>query len=250
MILATVTALLLAAAPPSTPVPAVAASAEAAAPVQVLVLEPSSSSLDGPTRKTVSNLLVVELGLQRGLRVIGANEVQMLTALEGDKQAAGCTESACLSELAGALGARYVIFGDVGPLGSRQVLNLNLFDAQQATAINRTAITFQNVEELPGLLPAPLKALTAPLLQTTTSPNVDAPAVTAPAAPSPLLPVGLIVAGGVVTVVGVAFDLWSPTSDDGALDARDALGPAGMVVGVGLAATGVVMLVFGGGHED
>ena len=227
---------------PASPVTAVPAK------VQVLVLEPTSSVLDGPTRTTVANLLVVELGHEQGLTVIGANEVQRLTELEGDKQVAGCSQSDCLSELAGALGARYVVFGDVGPLGSRQVLNLNLFDAQQAMAISRTAITFTSVEELPALLPAPLHALTAPLLNVSSSTPALAAAVTT-ATPSPLMPIGLIVAGGVVAASGVAFDLLSTTSNDGNLDAWDALGPAGVVLGVGLSATGVVMLVFGGGNE-
>jgi hypothetical protein len=204
--------------------------------------------LDGPTRATVANLMVVELGHQQGLTIIGANEVQRLAALESDKQVAGCTQSDCLSELAGALGARYVVFGDVGPLGSRQVLNLNLFDAQQATAISRTAITFGNVEELPALLPAPLQALTAPLLRTTTSTTPPTSVVTSTAR-SPLVPVGMIVAGGLVTAAGVGFDLLSPTSDDAVADAWDALGPAGVVLGVGVVATGVVMLVFGGDDE-
>jgi hypothetical protein len=145
------------------------------------------------------------------------------------------------------LGARYVVFGDVGPLGSRQVLNLNLFDAQQAMAISRTAITFTSVEELPALLPAPLHALTAPLLLTTST-AAPGPVVTT-STPSPLMPIGLIVAGGVVAASGVGFDLLSTTSDDSKLDAWDALGPAGVVLGVGLSAAGVVMLVFGGGNE-
>lgn len=226
-----------------------AAAPEAPAAVQVLVLEPTSSVLDGPTRTTVANLMVVELGQQPGLTVIGANEVQRLTALESDKQLAGCTQSDCLSELAGALGARYVVFGDVGPLGSRQVLNLNLFDAQKAMAVSRTAITFTSVEELPTLLPAPLHALTAPLLQTTsTSTPMPAPVVTTSTS-SPLVPIGLIVAGGLVAASGVGFDLLSTTSDDGELDAWDALGPAGVVLGIGVAATGVVMFAFGGGNE-
>jgi hypothetical protein len=205
--------------------------------------------LDGPTRTTVANLMVVELGHQQGLKVIGANEVQRLAALESDKQVAGCTQSDCLSELAGALGARYVVFGDVGPLGSRQVLNLNLFDAQQATAVSRTAITFGSVEELPALLPAPLQRLTAPLLDTTTTSTSESMELTRTAGRSPLAPVGMIVAGGLVAVAGLGFDLLSPTSDDAITDAWDGLGPAGMVLGLGVAATGVVMLVFGGDDE-
>jgi hypothetical protein len=248
MALAAVLVLGLSSSSPSAASSAVADAAKPV-PVQVLVLEPTSSVLDGPTRTTVANLMVVELGRERGLVVIGANEVQRLAALESDKQVAGCTQSDCLSELAGALGARYVVFGDVGPLGSRQVLNLNLFDAQQAMAISRTAITFTRVEELPALLPEPLHALTAPLLHTT---STLAPAVvgTTSTGPSPLVPVCLIVAGGVVAASGVGYDLLSPTSDDASFDAYDMLGPAGVVLGVGLAATGVVMLVFGGGNED
>lgn len=40
----------------------------------------------------------------------------------------GCGDSSCLAEIAGAMGAEFVVFGDVGKLGETFVINLNLFD--------------------------------------------------------------------------------------------------------------------------
>ena len=143
-------------------VPGIAVAAEEEKP-RLLVLEPSSDVVDKPTLNTIASLMLVELSKQHGLDVISASDVKRLAELEGEKQAMGCADSSCLAELAGAMGARYVVFGDVGTLGSLMILNLNLFDSQKATAVNRTTVQSNGIEELPSKLAAGLVELAAPL---------------------------------------------------------------------------------------
>jgi len=157
--------------------PALRAGAPSVLPARprVLVLEPASKSFDAATTSTIAGLIIVELAKDASLDVISAAEVQRLAELEGDRQAVGCGDESCLAELAGAMGARYVIFGDAGTLGGTVVLNLNLFDSQTTQAVNRVAVKADGVDALPAAVPGPLRELTAPLTGAT---MVPAPAVT------------------------------------------------------------------------
>ncbi len=227
-----------------------AALAEEEPKPRVLVLEPSSEVVNKPTLNTIASLMLVELSKQSGLDVISASDVKRLAELEGEKQAMGCSDNSCLAELAGAMGARYVVFGDVGQLGALIILNLNLFDSQKATAVNRTTVQSNGVEDLPSKLAAGLRELTQPL-------NHSAAAAAPPSAPtptpevksgppSPALTWGLIGGGGVVAALGVAVDLGSPTSDNAKVDPVDFVGPALVLAGVGSVVIGVVLMMSGG----
>lgn len=219
---------------------------------RVLVLEPASEVVDKPTLNTIASLMLVELSKNPGLDVISASDVKRLAELEGEKQQMGCADSSCLAELAGAMGARYVVFGDVGRLGSLILLNLNLFDSSTATAVQRTTVQASGVEDLPQKLGPGVRALVAPLFGAKTA-TTEAPAPTpavateASSGPSPALTWGLIGGGLVVMAGGGVFDLLSPTSNNNKVDAVDFIGPTAMVVGIGAAAGGAILMATGGG---
>lgn len=231
--------------------PALAAD-EGARP-RVLVLAPTSTVVDAATAGSIANLILVEVSRERRLDVISADDVKRLAELEGEKQALGCSSNDCLAELAGALGARYVIFGDVGPLGAQKILNLNLFDSQTASAVNRTTTRFTAVEELADVLPSVVGQLIAPLAAQGAAPVAPAnpPQAAAPAGEgaSPLLTWGLVGGGAVVFVVGGAYDATAASSGDQKVNGLDFIGPFVMVVGAGLAATGAALLLFSGGSD-
>ena len=83
--------------------------------------------------------------------------------LESDKERAGCDDDSCLADLAGALGARYVIYGTLGKLGSRYVTTLNLFDAELGKAINRSDVQADSMDVVSDRLDAALQDLIAPI---------------------------------------------------------------------------------------
>jgi hypothetical protein len=213
----------------------------------VLVLEPGSATVDKPTLGTIAGLMIVELAKDPALDVISDAEVKRLAELEGDRQTAGCTDTNCLAELAGAMGARYVIFGDVGVLGSTVVLNLNLFDSQRTRAVNRVAVKADSIDALPAALPTPLRELTAPLTGATVPP---APVATSSSG-APIVPWVLVGSGAALAVGTIAADNLSPTSSDDVLDGVDFLWPATYcVVGPGLMLTGLGMLLFAPSDDD
>jgi hypothetical protein len=72
-------------------------------------------------------------------------------ALQAEKQNAGCDDSgSCMAEIAGALGASLVVFGDVGKLGELLVVNLNLFNVDLAQSQGRVTIEAPSLESFPG----------------------------------------------------------------------------------------------------
>ena len=223
---------------------------------RVLVLEPTSEVVDKPTLNTIASLMLVELSKNPGIDVISANDVKRMAELEGEKQRMGCADSSCLAELAGAMGARYVVFGDVGKLGTLIILNLNLFDSSKATAVNRTTVQASGAEDLPAKLGPGVRELVAPLFGATaplptpvaaTTPAPVSSSSVASSGPSPALTWGLIGGGLVVMAGGGVFDLLSPTSNNSKVDAVDFVGPTAMVVGIGAAAGGAILMATGGG---
>lgn len=203
--------------------------ADAPARPRVLVLEPTSTVFDRSTVGTISGLMIVELAKDPKLDVISDAEVKRLAELEGDRQSAGCTDTNCLAELAGAMGARYVVFGDLGSLGSTVVLNLNLFDSQTTQAVNRVAVSADGI----AALPQRLQELTAPLTGT-------APVVVVPKSGPPIAPWVVAGTGAALTVGAIAADNLSPTSTNNAVDGFDFLWPATYcLVGPGLLVGGL-----------
>ena len=61
---------------------------------------------------------------------------------------AGCDEgsTSCLAELAGAMGARLVLFGDLGKLGDTTVVSLNLFLSDQAQSAGRETVRVKSLD--------------------------------------------------------------------------------------------------------
>ena len=71
--------------------------------------------------------------------VTTAADLRALSNLEADKQALGdCKDSsACIAEIAAALGADILVHGSVGKLGDDILVNLAMFDARKSMAIAR-----------------------------------------------------------------------------------------------------------------
>lgn len=104
---------------------------------------------DGATVETLTQLVAVAASNMEGTEVLSSKDVQDIVSLEADKQLAGCEDTgACLAEVAGALGARLVVFGHLGRLDDVLVLTLNLFDADSASSAGRSVVRATSVSEL------------------------------------------------------------------------------------------------------
>jgi hypothetical protein len=89
---------------------------------------------------TLTEVTAVAAASVRGTEVLSTRDIEKIMELESQKQLVGCNASDCLAELAGALGARLVVFGELGALDDQLVLTLNLYDAESARSIARQLV--------------------------------------------------------------------------------------------------------------
>ena len=101
--------------------------------------------------ETLSSYIAGRAARFASLEVVSSADLRDLAKLEGEKQAAGCDEASasCLAEIAGALGADFVLSTRAGKLDAVYVVSLQLFDARVATAEGRGSVQGWTLAELP-----------------------------------------------------------------------------------------------------
>lgn len=142
-------------------------------PTRVLVLDLKSNGVDEAAVRTLNSLVAVAAAEIPIFDVVSGADVQQMIALEAERQQLGCDAqgASCLAELAGAIGAQVVLFGDVGKLGDLYVINLNLFDSIQLKSIGRATLNARDLGDLPPLLHDKIAILARPLLLAAGSPD-------------------------------------------------------------------------------
>lgn len=129
------------------------ARAEGPSPVVVAVSgfasNPAAASQAGAVEALVGN----QLAASKDFKVITQSDIATLLGIERQKQLLGatdgeCTDS-CMTELAGAVGARFVVSGRVDRFGEAYVLTANLFDAQAAKALVKARADAKNDAAIP-----------------------------------------------------------------------------------------------------
>ncbi|MFH1809067.1 MAG: DUF3829 domain-containing protein [Pseudomonadota bacterium] len=132
----------------------------AAAPAgQAAVREREASARAlGETLTTVTTVAFANHG---GLDVLSSADLRAVIALEAEKQMVGCDEadSACLAEIAGALGARFIVISQIGALERSLVLGLTLYDAQAGRAAGRELVRAASLEGLVEQVPPTVQRL-------------------------------------------------------------------------------------------
>ncbi|HSN90208.1 MAG TPA: hypothetical protein VLS93_03175 [Anaeromyxobacteraceae bacterium] len=89
---------------------------------------------------TILTAIIVADASRAGYDVISQVDVAAMIGFEKQKQMLGCTDQAsCLAEIGGALGVDYVVSGQVGQIGSRYHLSLQLLDSRKAKVLARGA---------------------------------------------------------------------------------------------------------------
>lgn len=130
--------------------------------------------------------------------VISSRDLQSLLGLERQKVLLGCSDEAaksCMTELSGALGARFVMTGTLARLGEAWQLTLTTLDSQRAQPLGRATRLARSLEHLRAMLPyAVAEATGTPLPR----PPSRAPSYTL---------IGVGVAGAVFGVVWGALHL-------------------------------------------
>ena len=158
---------------------------------RIQVMDFSSGDEPG-LAQTVTKLLTVELS-HRNFDVLSSRDLAAAASLEADRQAAGCDTTSCLMEIAEAMGADLLAYGDVVRLNKTLLVTLNMFDAKAGKAIGRDQLKVNDLDALPDAVAASLNQM----LGTTAAPPVVSPAV------GPSLGSAVSIAGASVGVLGV-----------------------------------------------
>ena len=217
--------------------------------VRMLLLDLKATLIEKEVATIVTNMVSSELARDKSFALITNTDVKQMMALEAEKQTLGCSDdSSCLAEIAGAMGARFVIYGDVGKLGSNIIITLNVFDSVKAEAAGRVTKTVQDLDALPKTVPtlvtqlvAAFRAEGAPDVQAAAAPVEEkmpqaqkvakAPATPAPenkmdepaGTGFPWLRVGLSL--GLASVGGVAASFYGWPAYDTMINAQKAYEP-------------------------
>ncbi len=120
-----------------------------------------AAELDDGTVNTLSRLLTTALADKGAFQVTSSQELKSVIELEGEKQSLGCDAgaSSCLAEVANAMGARFVIFGQVGAVDAQLILTLQLFDSTTGANAGRLVVQRASASELVDALPATIDQL-------------------------------------------------------------------------------------------
>ena len=141
------------------------APATAPAKPRLLVLDLKANGVAPDVVSTIQGVIAAAVGDTAAFDVLTGEDVRRLIELEGMKQTAGCdADSSCLAEIAGALGARFVVFGDAGRLGDVVIVNLSLFEVERAASVNRQSLRAEKVEALADVVEDGVFELVAPKL--------------------------------------------------------------------------------------
>lgn len=107
-------------------------SAAAEEEISIAVMEfASKGGVSEKQMDALGDLLANEIRELGSYRVIGKSDIRAAIDFESQKTLLGCTDEACIAELGGALGVRYVVVGNISLFGDLYLLNLKLLDVEK-----------------------------------------------------------------------------------------------------------------------
>jgi hypothetical protein len=99
------------------------------------------------TAPVISDLILEALFNRHSVRALGPSDVRAMLDAEQQKILVGCDNEKCMTELAGALGADWLVAGTLGKLDDLYVINLQIIDARQAKVISRASGTVKQISK-------------------------------------------------------------------------------------------------------
>ncbi|MCC7111772.1 MAG: hypothetical protein IT382_20930 [Deltaproteobacteria bacterium] len=163
MLAAPLLLLLTTQAPPAAAVPAAAApTAAAPSPVapapamatapparqRILVLETRADAVHLDAVRAFGDLMATLLELRTDAEVIPSSSIKDRLSVAADKASAGCDDTTCMTEIAGAMDARYVVASRASQVGGRWLMRVELFDSQDLKVIAQSTAMADSVEGL------------------------------------------------------------------------------------------------------
>jgi TolB-like protein len=93
--------------------------------------------VDAGLTNILSEVAIDRSASKRVVKVIGQKDVDKMLSWEQSKQLKGCTDTQCLVQIAGALGADYYLEGSLGVVGEKYFLTLKLIDSMSVEVLDR-----------------------------------------------------------------------------------------------------------------
>ncbi|MBK7862715.1 MAG: hypothetical protein IPJ65_29720 [Archangiaceae bacterium] len=173
------------------------------AKLAVMSLRPAGG-LDEQVASAMTDAVATEANARGFFEVMSSNDIATLLGVQRQKQLLGCSEDSgsCLAELAGALGARFVLSGSVAKLGDVFQLTLSTVDSKSAQPIGRSTRLAKDLAALRAQLPYAVAEATATPL---------------PAPPSRVLPFTLLGIGAAALIAGGVVG-FTALSSEGAIN--------------------------------
>ncbi|MBK8009930.1 MAG: PEGA domain-containing protein [Deltaproteobacteria bacterium] len=109
----------------------------------------ASADMDAGLVETLTQVIPETLEGLGLFKAISTQEIKQMLAFEAQKQVLGCDEVSCLAEIGGALGADFLITGNISMLGGTFIIQLQL--ASIAEARIEARISREHAGELKGI---------------------------------------------------------------------------------------------------
>ncbi|NOZ85983.1 MAG: hypothetical protein GXP49_06930 [Deltaproteobacteria bacterium] len=81
-------------------------------------------------------------------RLVSSEDMVAMLDQEQQKQLAGCDDVSCMAEIGAAMGARFLIYSNVGKVGGAYLATVSLIDTKDGSVSNRQSITVQNEKRI------------------------------------------------------------------------------------------------------
>ena len=94
----------------------------------MFVVDVGGDHVEAVTRQTLTEALVLTLARRLDLEVQSPRSVRDRLGFAEQQQQAGCDSSACMTESANAMGARFVVFSRVVRLANDEILRADIYD--------------------------------------------------------------------------------------------------------------------------
>ena len=133
---------------------------------KMLMMDLKATRVEEDIVSIITDLISTELTTHDEFEIITGADMRQMAELEAERQSLGCMDdSSCLAELAGAMGARLVVYGSVGKLGKNIIISLNLFDSEKAKSAGRENIRATTLDTLPDQIPPAVAKLVSRFTQ-------------------------------------------------------------------------------------
>ena len=109
----------------------------AASGAKMAVLSFTASGVDATVASSVTESVTAEIAVRGYFDPISAGEIQSLLGAERQKQLLGCGEETCITELAGALGAPYLMSGSLVRIEGVFQLNIQVLESAKSQSMPR-----------------------------------------------------------------------------------------------------------------